>query len=305
MNAIASNCPNCEYLKRGGGTPADLGNGLWRCGDCGNTWREIVVTPASAAGDSPEITTSGVARRSKSGASSRKAPEVEIPTGTDKPARSGTNANVAPDVAGDEPQDAEPADFADTLALLRRKGAESAGPTAPQRKNAGYGAAFGVTAAAAAVLAGWLGTAALVSHWPAAGSWIAGLRQQTGALELSVTSADRIPGSDGSAVRIGGSITNRSSQRQMLDTIEIVLTDAGGGEMGGWRFRPALQYLEAGQSVRFTSAKGSVPALALGVEIRFASARQRIAFGISADAHRPQQEDRGSVQRRADRREES
>jgi hypothetical protein len=196
----------------------------------------------------------------------------------------------------------EPANFADTLALLRRKGAEKSDDEARMPTQARYLMATKLASAVAAVVAGWLGTAALVSYWSIDSIYTG---QIGNAQKLTVTSANRITGHGRNAVQVGGSITNRSSYRQALETLEFVLTNADGGEMGSWRFRPAVQFLEGGQTIRFTSAKGDVPALALGVEIRFASERKKFALGITTDADRPQQEDRGAVQRRGNSPEKS
>lgn len=70
------------------------------------------------------------------------------------------------------------------------------------------------------------------------------------------------------AVQVEGRIVNRSKTRMPVGEVSIVLTQAKGHRVFSWKHRPAIAFLEPGQSFRFSTANGSVPELANNVEIR-------------------------------------
>jgi len=240
-------CPQCEYTRRGFGKPRDCGDGLWQCAECGGHWREIAAPPPLAA-----------------------MPEA-LPVNEPAP------------------------DFADRLAMLRRKagqaskkdlgGISGSGRSAKARR-IGFAQRVGFvlrfSGAAGAVMAGWVGMAAI---WPAhnadwqARDWMARLLNpiqaitghQNNALELSSVRASRPDEGSLDTVRVEGRITNRSQSPQPLGTFNIVVTDAEGNEIAHWHYRPALARLKPGQTIRFASTQGGVPAPARDVKIRFAS----------------------------------
>ncbi|MEC9343774.1 MAG: hypothetical protein VYD64_07990 [Pseudomonadota bacterium] len=246
-----SRCPKCDYANRGAGKAESRDDGLWRCGQCGASWRELGDGAAPSSPPSP--------------------PPPEVP-----------------------------GKWPDTLATLRRGGmhGDASGPSARRRASA----ALKFSGAAAAVLAGWLGVSMLVQ--PSTGGILSAARHKAG-LELTVSSAARYRFSSGDSLQVQGRIANPTGKPLDIGPVEIVMTDDDGKPLGRWQYRPAMMTLQAGQSVRFASAKSGIPSLARGVEIRFASTDQKIALGISAHADRPQQEDRGPVRPGTDRPQES
>ncbi len=74
------------------------------------------------------------------------------------------------------------------------------------------------------------------------------------------------------AVQVEGRIINRSKNRMPVSEVSIVLTQAKGHKVYSWRHRPAIAFLEPGQSFRFSTANGNVPELASKVEIRSGAA---------------------------------
>jgi hypothetical protein len=75
------------------------------------------------------------------------------------------------------------------------------------------------------------------------------------------------------AVKVEGRIVNRSTQRAPVGEIRIVLTETHGHKVYSWNYRPAVAWLEAGQSFRFSTANGSVPQPVSSVEVRSGEAQ--------------------------------
>lgn len=90
------------------------------------------------------------------------------------------------------------------------------------------------------------------------------------AIDLASVSASRLVRSGVHAIRVEGRITNRTGRRQRLEAVDIVVTGQMGEPLHRWTHIPALAYLEAGQTIRFSTANGNIPALASGVEVRLA-----------------------------------
>jgi hypothetical protein len=95
-------------------------------------------------------------------------------------------------------------------------------------------------------------------------------------VEISALSARQHVRDGQFAVRVEGRITNRTRNRQPIGEVDVVLTGDGGGRVYGWTHRPAVPWLEPGQSIRFTTANGNVPRAANKVVIHSA--------GVSASA---------------------
>lgn len=95
-------------------------------------------------------------------------------------------------------------------------------------------------------------------------------------VEIAALSARQMLRDGRIAVSVEGRITNRSDRPMPMDAIEVVVSQAQGHRIYGWRHRPAIAFLSPGQSIRFMTAHGEVPEAAASVEIR--------AGGVSAFA---------------------
>lgn len=89
-------------------------------------------------------------------------------------------------------------------------------------------------------------------------------------VEISSLSARQLVRDGQVAVRVEGRITNRTRNRQPIGDVDVVLTQGNGRQVFSWKHRPAVPWLEPGQSIRFTTANGNVPRTADKVEIRSA-----------------------------------
>jgi hypothetical protein len=98
-------------------------------------------------------------------------------------------------------------------------------------------------------------------------SLLPGSRKQ---IEISMLSASQLENDGRIAVRIEGRIVNRSDRRQPVGDVDITLSQEQGHTVYRWKHRPAVTYLEPGQSIRFSTANGEVPAAASSVEVRSA-----------------------------------
>ncbi len=90
------------------------------------------------------------------------------------------------------------------------------------------------------------------------------------AIEISMLSARQLENDGRIAVAIEGRIVNRSGKRQRVGDVDITLSQAQGHTVYRWKHRPAVAYLDPGQSIRFSTANGEVPAAASSVEVRSA-----------------------------------
>lgn len=85
-------------------------------------------------------------------------------------------------------------------------------------------------------------------------------------VEISSLSARQLVREGQVAVRIEGRITNRSKSRQVVRSVDVVLT-GGDGRVYGWTHRPAVPWLEPGESIRFATANGNIPRTADRAEV--------------------------------------
>jgi hypothetical protein len=92
-------------------------------------------------------------------------------------------------------------------------------------------------------------------------------------VEISMLSARQLEREGRIAVRIEGRIVNSTSKRQRLGDVDIVLSQSQGHRVYSWKHKPAVPYLEPGQSIRFSTANGEVPEAASSVEIRSSGAQ--------------------------------
>jgi hypothetical protein len=92
-------------------------------------------------------------------------------------------------------------------------------------------------------------------------------------IEISMLSARQLEHDGRIAVRIEGRIVNTTDKRQALGDVDIVLSQSQGHRVYSWKHRPAVSYLDPGQSIRFSTANGEVPEAASSVEIRSAGAQ--------------------------------
>ncbi len=92
-------------------------------------------------------------------------------------------------------------------------------------------------------------------------------------VQISMLSAHQLQREGRIAVRIEGRIVNTTSKRQTLGDVDIVLSQSQGHRVYSWKHRPAVTYLDPGQSIRFSTANGEVPEAASSVEIRSAGAQ--------------------------------
>jgi hypothetical protein len=90
------------------------------------------------------------------------------------------------------------------------------------------------------------------------------------AIEISMLSARQLEREGRISVKIEGRIVNRSDKRQPVGEVDITLSQEQGHAVYRWKHRPAVPYLEPGQSIRFSTANGEVPAAASSVEVRSA-----------------------------------
>lgn len=96
--------------------------------------------------------------------------------------------------------------------------------------------------------------------------WMAGPEP----IEISMLSARQHENDGKIAVAIEGRIVNRSDKRQRVGDVDITLSQEQGHTVYRWKHRPAVAYLDPGQSIRFSTANGEVPAAASSVEVRSA-----------------------------------
>jgi hypothetical protein len=113
----------------------------------------------------------------------------------------------------------------------------------------------------------------LLGKWDrlAALDWAASWRPEN--IEISMLSARQLENGGRIAVRIEGRIVNTTDKRQALGDVDIVLSQSQGHRVYSWKHRPAVTYLDPGQSIRFSTANGEVPEAASKVEIRSAGAQ--------------------------------
>jgi len=92
-------------------------------------------------------------------------------------------------------------------------------------------------------------------------------------IEITDLSARQVQRDGKIAVRIEGRLSNRSSAPIALGDVDIVLSQASGHRIYSWVHRPAVDHIDPGQTIRFSTADGSVPEIATRVEIRAGTAR--------------------------------
>ncbi|MEM7461162.1 MAG: hypothetical protein AAF362_00600 [Pseudomonadota bacterium] len=98
--------------------------------------------------------------------------------------------------------------------------------------------------------------------------WRGGLSlMQDKGIEISALRTDQLTRNGKLALRVEGRITNNDSVRREIGDVTIVVRKPAGTAVRSWKHRPAMEYLEPGQSIRFISAAGSLPGRASRIEV--------------------------------------
>jgi len=92
-------------------------------------------------------------------------------------------------------------------------------------------------------------------------------------IEITELSARQVQRDGRIAVQIEGRLSNRSTSPIALGDVDIVLSHDSGHRIYSWVHRPAVDHIDPGQSIRFSTADGSVPEIATRVEVRAGRAR--------------------------------
>ncbi|MGI9399629.1 MAG: hypothetical protein ACR2O0_00110 [Rhizobiaceae bacterium] len=86
-------------------------------------------------------------------------------------------------------------------------------------------------------------------------------------IEISALRTDQLHRNGKFAVRVEGRITNNDSVRREIGDVTIVVKQPAGAAVQSWKHKPALAYLEPGQTIRFISAAGTLPGRASRIEV--------------------------------------
>ncbi len=139
-----------------------------------------------------------------------------------------------------------------------------------------------------AVVAGWVGLILVVlligfaavryrqdiaTIWPQSAGVYSSLGLHVNASGIDFREVEyRRESEDGQVVlAVSGQIVN-AGQRELTvpQTVRVTLSDAGNHELYHWTFKPNVQTLAPGQSVKFVTRLASPPAAARHLEVRFA-----------------------------------
>lgn len=88
-----------------------------------------------------------------------------------------------------------------------------------------------------------------------------------GGIEISALKTNQSQQGGNVSLQVEGRITNNDSVRREIGDVIIVLKQAAGHPVFSWKHRPALDYLNPGQSIRFKSLSSTVPDFASQVEV--------------------------------------
>ena len=109
--------------------------------------------------------------------------------------------------------------------------------------------------------------------WPQSAGVYSGLGLHVNTSGIDFRQVDyRRESEDGQVVlAVSGQIVN-AGQRELTvpQTVRVTLSDAGNHELYHWTFKPNVQTLAPGQSVKFVTRLASPPAAARHLEVRFA-----------------------------------
>lgn len=86
-------------------------------------------------------------------------------------------------------------------------------------------------------------------------------------IEISALRTDQLHRNGKFALRVEGRITNNDSVRREIGDVTIIVKKPAGVAVQTWKHRPAMAFLEPGQSIRFISAAGSLPGKASRIEV--------------------------------------
>jgi hypothetical protein len=91
-------------------------------------------------------------------------------------------------------------------------------------------------------------------------------------LEISALSARTYDRDGRIAVRVEGRLANRSSRPIAVGGVTVTLSGGAGQWVYDWVYHPSVSQLGPGESIRFSTADGSVPGAAGRIELRHGEA---------------------------------
>jgi hypothetical protein len=97
-------------------------------------------------------------------------------------------------------------------------------------------------------------------------------------LEITALSAESYEHDGRIAVRVAARLVNRSQEMIAVGDVTVTLSDGSGQRIYDWVFVPAVSHLAPGESIRFSTANGSVPSPASKVHLRHGPAVAAIAL---------------------------
>ncbi len=110
--------------------------------------------------------------------------------------------------------------------------------------------------------------AAFLMFQPFSMDWRSGISlMQNKGIEISALRTDQLTRNGKPALRVEGRITNNDSVRREIGDVTIVVKKPAGKAFRSWKHKPAMEYLEPGQSIRFISAASSLPGRASRIEV--------------------------------------
>lgn len=110
--------------------------------------------------------------------------------------------------------------------------------------------------------------AAFLMLQPFSMDWRSGLSLgNDNGIEISALKTDQLHRNGKFALRVEGRITNNDSVRREIGDVTIIVKKPAGEAVQSWKHRPAMAFLEPGQSIRFVSAAASLPGRASRVEV--------------------------------------
>lgn len=112
-----------------------------------------------------------------------------------------------------------------------------------------------------------------------AGGWMN--RETTSArtpIEITALSAESYDHDGRIAVKVAARLVNRSLEMIAVGEVTVTLSDGSGQRIYDWVFVPAVSHLAPGESIRFSTANGSVPSPASRVHLRHGPAVAAIAL---------------------------
>jgi len=128
-----------------------------------------------------------------------------------------------------------------------------------------------------AIIAGFLLLQPFSANWRFTLPW-----RTTHGIEISALETNQLHQNGKLSLRVEGRITNNDSVRREIGDVTIVLKQSAGHAVLSWKHRPALDYLDPGQSIRFTSLSNTVPDFASQVEVTAAGYVTQAGLGYKA-----------------------